>query len=1203
MYLKTLTLRGFKSFASATHFEFEPGVTCVVGPNGSGKSNVVDALAWVMGEQGAKTLRGGKMEDVIFAGTIGRQALGRAEVSLTIDNTDGALPIEYAEVTLTRTLFRNGGSEYAINGAACRLLDIQDLLSDSGLGREMHVIVGQGQLDAILRATPLERRGFIEEAAGVLKHRKRKEKALRKLDSMQGNLLRLSDLISELRRQLGPLGRQAQAARKAAVIAAQARDSGLRLLADDLNTQLNIRADGTRTLEEIAKAYRELSEHTQALRMRLQSLDKATAELLPAAQRASEIVMTLTGQREQLRSISQVAAERQRHLGSASQVAQSRGSQEIEQQLERASVALAQSMTELEQIRARVSDAEGERQRTAEQHALLTHKREDMRRRQSKHREKVSALGAQVASQRTRVEAISQNLTRLSQDVSDANTRHAQATTGVETGENGDQVTVAEDVAGAVHAFQAEEQALSQKLDDLSNEQKALRASHLEAERMRATHVARIAAYESALEQELGAAGNLVEQDPGLTHLGNHLDIDAEYERAVHAALGFMRNAVVATSWEHAIASNRAATAAGHQQSIVVYPFAGEPQPNRSWHEVLKSSDVVASAVVRWPISNSALTHLLEHVVITDMEQGQKLVRAYPFLTAVTPEGEVIRAEWIVSGYDQDQSFALQRKLDSERASASDLDKQVAVTRTQLEDSERQVQQRSQELKSLRAKLADAREHQRSTESARARLLAFADAASKEVERLSQQWAETQTRFDSESKKLTELVAQYEHIEQESTAANQLLEGSVDASTLDSDISRVELVLERSREVETLARLDLRSCQEKCKNLEGRTEALRRSLRTEQAAEQQAALAAQRRAQEQAKVKIVGARSVVALQLIEKSIERATTERDLTLSQRDRHAQELAQLRLDVAGRDEELRGLTDKMHSRELDLTSVGALVAQLEQRAIDEYSLATDELLEQFGPHLATPHYQLPKSRIAVDEELEVPDMDGVRAFDRDYLEDVHERAVKALAGLGKVNPLALEEYSALEERHKFLSEQLADLKKSREDLLELVNDIDTKVQQVFASAFDDTASQFARIFPRLFPGGEGAMFLTDPEDLLNTGIEIEARPAGKKVKRLSLLSGGERSLTAIAMLVSIFKARPSPFYVMDEVEAALDDVNLGRLLGVFKELQEDSQLIVITHQKRTMEIADALYGVSMQGDGISAVMSQKIERVTAV
>ena len=314
MYVKSLTLRGFKSFASATSMRLEPGITCVVGPNGSGKSNVVDALAWVMGEQGAKSLRGGKMEDVIFAGTSGRAPLGRAEVALTIDNTDGALPIDYTEVTIKRTMFRNGGSDYSINGTSCRLLDVQELLSDSGIGREMHVIVGQGQLDAVLRATPEERRGFIEEAAGVLKHRKRKERALRKLETMEVNLTRVHDLTGEIRRQLGPLGRQAEAARKAAVIQADARDARLRLLADDL-VQLTSTLEQEVADETALVARRtEVEEALAGVRTRLGVLEQEAQEAAPELARAQEQWFALSSLRERLTSTGSLAAERVRLL-------------------------------------------------------------------------------------------------------------------------------------------------------------------------------------------------------------------------------------------------------------------------------------------------------------------------------------------------------------------------------------------------------------------------------------------------------------------------------------------------------------------------------------------------------------------------------------------------------------------------------------------------------------------------------------------------------------------------------------------------------------------------------------------------------------------------------------------------------------------------------------------------------------------------
>ena len=310
MYLKSLTLRGFKSFASATSLRLEPGITCVVGPNGSGKSNIVDALSWVMGEQGVKSLRGGKMEDVVFAGTTSRAPLGRAEVTLTIDNSDGALPIEYAEVTISRLMFRSGQSEYAINGDHCRLLDVQELLSDSGMGREMHVIVGQGQLDDILHAGPEARRALIEEAAGVLKHRRRKEKALRKLEAMQANLTRLVDLTAELSRRLKPLGRQAEMARKAAVIQAELRDARLRLLADDYVTlAAELQRDEADEAAAVARRTALEQELAQARRQET-SLDQAAQQAAATLARAQETWFALSSLAERLRSTQHLAAQR-----------------------------------------------------------------------------------------------------------------------------------------------------------------------------------------------------------------------------------------------------------------------------------------------------------------------------------------------------------------------------------------------------------------------------------------------------------------------------------------------------------------------------------------------------------------------------------------------------------------------------------------------------------------------------------------------------------------------------------------------------------------------------------------------------------------------------------------------------------------------------------------------------------------------------
>lgn len=1199
MYLKTLTLRGFKSFASATRFELEPGVTCVVGPNGSGKSNVVDALAWVMGEQGAKTLRGGKMEDVIFAGTTGRPPLGRAEVSLTIDNSDGALPIEYSEVTITRTLFRNGGSEYAINGAACRLLDIQDLLSDSGLGREMHVIVGQGQLDQILRATPLERRGFIEEAAGVLKHRKRKEKALRKLDNMQGNLLRLTDLIAELRRQLGPLGKQAQAARKAAVIAAQVRDSGLRLLADDLNTELNKQGDLSRSLDSLRLTVNELNAHCDVLRTRLVSLEEAAAGVSPKAQRAADIVMELSGQREQLRSISQIAVERQRHLGSAA-VPVVRNSHEVAEQLLRAQKALEECAVEVAAVKSRLSDGELERQRTHEAHAKLVRKREQMRESRAAHREKVAQLGAQVASQRARVEAISQSYERLTTDLADANTRHAEASRELDTIEGHNTVqTVGESSfdESSFEALKARELELTETLESFGREQGSVREAYLEVERLGATHKARAIALNEAVEKALGSARKLTESDPGLVPFGQYLDVAQEHEKAVLAALTQLRHSVVAHSLEQAVQASHTATELGLAAAVIAHPAIGDAGTGADI--ALPEGAIRAISVVKLPEHNHALFGLLGRVVLASASLARTILELDSTLVVATPHGEVFASEWVVSPAQEDHIFGSQREAEVEQKRYEQLRNDSAVLAARVKELDGLVAQHQANLKTLRTQISAAQEQQRLAEAANARVQALKDAALKETARLEQQRQEVAARKNVEEQKLVDLVTQYETLLQRGSVGAAQDTGDQTAEGVEADIARAAISLERTREVETLARLDLRSAQEKHKNLENRVAGIQRTLRQEQAAEQAAAEAAQKRAEAAQRITTVLERTQSALVLIERSIARATHERDDASAQRDRLSVELVELRSALSVRDAEQRDLTSNIHVKELDLATITGRLQQFETRAINDFGMSPADVVEQYGPHLEIPVYDLPKAKVSIDQELTAPDLAGAQAYDREYLEKSHERAQKALAGLGKVNPLALEEFTALEERHKYLSDQLADLKQSRADLLNLVDDIDARVQEVFASAFEDTASQFSQVFPRLFPGGEGRMFLTEPDDLLNTGIDIEARPAGKKVKRLSLLSGGERSLTAIAMLVSIFKARPSPFYVMDEVEAALDDVNLGRLLGVFKELQEDSQLIVITHQKRTMEIADALYGVTMQGDGVSAVLSQRLEK----
>lgn len=543
MHLKSLTLRGFKSFASATTLRFEPGITCVVGPNGSGKSNVVDALSWVMGEQGAKSLRGGKMEDVIFAGTTGRPPLGRAEVSLTIDNADGALPIEYAEVTITRTMFRNGGSEYQINGDTCRLLDIQELLSDSGIGREMHVIVGQGQLDSVLHADPMGRRAFIEEAAGVLKHRKRKEKALRKLEAMKANLARVQDLTDELRRQLKPLGRQAAVARRAAVIQADLRDARLRLLADDLVTLREaLRAE---IADEAALKQRKdaAEERLKEAARREAALEEEVRTLTPRLQRAQQTYYELSQLAERVRGTVSLADARVKSATTAPP--EERRGRDPED-LEREAARVREQEAELE---AALEAASRALEDTAEHRAELERQLQDEERRLrdaaralADRREGLARLHGQVTAARGRAASAQAEIGRLAAARDEAQQRAAQAQEQYEA------------LKAEVDGLDAGDADLSRQHDhakrDLADAEAALTAARealTAAERQRAAVSARHDALALGLRRKdgtgalLGSAGRLTGL---LGPAAELLTVVPGHEVAVAAALGAAADAV-----------------------------------------------------------------------------------------------------------------------------------------------------------------------------------------------------------------------------------------------------------------------------------------------------------------------------------------------------------------------------------------------------------------------------------------------------------------------------------------------------------------------------------------------------------------------------------------------------------------------------------------------------------------------------------
>ncbi|KRD40574.1 chromosome segregation protein SMC [Oerskovia sp. Root918] len=1181
-----MTLRGFKSFASATTLRFEPGVTCVVGPNGSGKSNVVDALSWVMGEQGAKSLRGGKMEDVIFAGTTGRPPLGRAEVSLTIDNTDGALPIEYSEVTISRTLFRNGGSEYAINGSSCRLLDIQELLSDSGIGREMHVIVGQGQLDAVLRATPEERRGFIEEAAGVLKHRKRKEKALRKLDAMQANLTRLGDLTAEIRRQLGPLGRQAQIARKAQVVQRDLRDARARLLADDL-AQLTATLEQEIADESALRARQgEVERSLAAARDALGALETQAAEAAPALARASEVWYRLSSLTERLGGTRTLAAERLRLLGRPETVQRGQDPNDLDAQAARARAAELELESEVAVARAALEAAVGERTAVEEQAQAAERALATLLRGAADRREGLARLAGQVAARRSRVEATEAEIGRLRESLAETERRGNQANVefatletqvvGVEEGEEG---------------LDAEHEEAADAVERTGAVVARLREEEQTADRERATWSARVEALEMSLVRKDGAGALLAADQVGaLGSLAALLSIDTGYEDAIAAALGPAADAVAVESLEAAVDALRHLRQEDAGRASLVVGGGAPAEGTVSARSVVLPDGAAWAADVVTPARSvaPAVELLLDGVVVVDdLAQARALVASSPQVTAVTRGGDLLGAHGAWGGSATAPSVLhLQSALDEAQTARDDAVARGERTRFALVGALEEAEEAQQRYDATLDRLNESDAALAAVAEQLGHLGATARAAAAESARVRASLEKAQAMLVAEQTELAGLVARHD----EAASAPEQTEESVAAATAERD--RANGLATAARAAETEARLALRTSEERARALTGRAQSLARAAATERAARERAAAREAARVRQAERAEAVRDGAQVALAALDRSLGRAREERDTAEAARGELDQAVSARRAEVDALASQLRELTDVAHRDEVARTQQQLRIEQLHGRSVDELGLDPEVLLDEFGPDRPVP-VLAEDGTVREDEDGEPVTEPYVRAAQEKRLRS----AERALGQLGRVNPLALEEFAALEERHTFLTTQLADLKKSRADLLEIVREIDERVEQVFTEAYHDTAEQFVHVFGRMFPGGEGRLVLTNPDDMLTTGIEVEARPAGKKVKRLSLLSGGERSLTAVALLVAIFKARPSPFYVMDEVEAALDDVNLGRLLEIFRELQEDSQLIVITHQKRTMEIADALYGVTMRGDGVTTVISQRL------
>ena len=1157
MHLKALTLKGFKSFASATTMKFEPGICAVVGPNGSGKSNVVDALAWVMGEGSAKTLRGGKMQDVIFAGAGDRKPLGRAEVTLTIDNADGQLPIEYTEVSLTRRMFRDGASEYEINGAKARLADIQELLSDSGIGREMHVIVGQGKLSEILESKPEERRAYIEEAAGVLKHRRRREKAQRKLTGMQANLDRLQDLTDELSKQLKPLARQAETARKAATVQAEVREARL-VLAGEKIVRLRGQAEqAAATAEELRARVDTNQEHLEEAESRQSEAEAQLSQVTPAEQTAQNLWFRLSALSERIAATVRIAADRARNTGNITaysgqdpddlEARALRADEEHEELVEAAEVAAE----ELEEIREEVAEL-NETVQVAEREHLARLRAESDR------REGVVRLVAEEESIAQQLASARENLARAEETGTEARTRLREV-----RAEARDWASKTKDLRGqrenlAMRAQQAnsESKAAEQRLDELRENQR-------ERERVVYTLQSRIDTLQAQAPQQ-----DIREHlDDSWHDLVDLVRADAGWEAALSAALGEYAKALAGP-----VSAELLAGAGDSTRAVLV----DTSRDGAAWHvdTAVQAEWLVDHITVDSSVAVAVGRVLADVVVAEDYSAAVELIAEDPRLRAVTRDGLLVGEGWVEVG--SHAGSAVERSSEIAKAQQG-----LRVAQAELEQLSGTIEGAKQSAEEARLDSAHhgaaLREHDTDIQSAEReeqRVRQQVERYTREYETAAERAEQARARSEKLETQHREVSDRLARVDKHGGAAGADGVGEVDEETdsLAQQRQEAQAALSAAKAREMDAAVAARSAQDRAGQAQGKGDALRRQAEHERVAKRRHEQAMARRKQQAELAEAVLGHAREIAERAEDATDQAARRRDELTARRTETTTRLNAVRSEVSAARRALDAATKEFHQADMEASQASVRVEEAENKAGEQLGIAIEDLVREYSPG---------------------------EDFDRAAETRRLKRAEKDLGALGKVNPLALEEFKAMEERYNYLSQQLDDVIPTRHDLQNMIADVDQQILELFTQAWKDVEAEFPRVFATLFPGGEARLLLTEPDDMLTTGIEVEARPPGKKVKRLSLLSGGEKSLTALAMLVAIFRARPSPFYVMDEVEAALDDVNLRRLLALFEELRKDSQLIVITHQKPTMDVANVLYGVTMRSDGITHVLSQRLAR----
>ncbi len=1176
MYLKSLVLKGFKSFADRSVLSMEPGITAIVGPNGSGKSNISDAVLWVLGERNAKHLRGASMEDVIFAGSSARKATGLAEVDLVLDNSDGKLPVEFDEVAITRRMYRSGESEYLINGTVARRMDVLNILHDSGLGTGTHSIISQGSLDSILQSKPEDRRALIEEAAGVLKHKQRKAKAERKLAAMDATLARVRDVSGEVARQLGPLERKAKKARAYQELSAELSDISLSLAVDDLR-KLRSAWDGACAKEselvaDLSVKHQAISDAEAAAEQLQEQIRRQSAdagELSRSYQRASSAVERFDGAvlllHEKRRNAQNSEADVRLSLesGKAKRAGAVEERASAQLQLDEASsqeAAAKEKVAELDAARQRNSQerrgAEDELEKLQKQGRADEREQERLRRDLAENQEALANGLAHARIVEARAKELELALGRAEQEaqkLSDAAAAAGQALDDVREREGAARGEVAE----------------AMRVRTSAREQ-------LEAARRELTVLeGKIEALEE-LERESGGEGpargwivsHAEEAGVALEPFSHAVRAPEGFEELVEHLLGIDVAALLVEGSDDARGLVRALREAGQEGRAVVLPAGVMDAPAVAREAAARCGGQALIDALAYPDSAAgAVACLLGDVVVCasldaalDAQAGDASGARF-----VTQAGDIVwpSGKITVGAVDaQTGVLARARQLDELRASRAGLEGAFADAQGREKQAEEALRAAQAESLKLSEQLAQAKGAKQAADAESSRAAGALAAARRDFADMERQRAQAADTVAKARPNVESLQAKLDELTQAAARRTARIEELQDA------VVPLRKQAAQLRDSLSEAKLSAATLRERVNYASRIVEARSRDVEAVDAAEAQQTSQLAR--------KLVAQQRIEPLLAVFEELTASARRRTRQLEERSIAAQSSSDgLHAQVNAARETARAAHDAY-----DGVNAALSAARVEKGRIE---VQVDTAVNVIVGDLSCP----------LDHALELPELE-----DRAKAEDDAFKLKRRIANMGAINPDAAAEYEQLKGRYDYLAAQLADLDGARKSLSKIVRVIDARMKDDFEKTFAQVDENFRTIFATLFPGGSAELILTDPDDVENTGVEVNAQPRGKRITKMMLMSGGEKSLTALALLFAVYRIRSAPFYILDEVEAALDDSNLRRLLAYLQSIRDDTQLIMVTHQRRTMEMSDVLFGVSMQADGVTRVISQKLD-----